>query len=147
MPYGNEIAMPAPYCPVMERDEVIIEMRETLGIPLMAFDRIPDELLDPEWELQKRLALGETLIPARYKELIGLAVAAACRCRYGILLHTEGARLHGASDGEVAEAVHYARYESGWSVALAGLQLDFQDFRREVERTIEFLARNRPPNS
>jgi AhpD family alkylhydroperoxidase len=129
----------------MERDEVIIEMRETLGTALMAFDRIPDELLDPEWEVQKRLTLGETVIPARYKELIGLAVAAACRCPYGILLHTEGARLHGASDAEVAEAVHYARHELGWSAAFSGLQVDFEEFRREVGRTIEFLARNRPP--
>lgn len=146
MQHGKETATPVSYRRLMQREEVILEMRETLGTALLAFDRIPDELLDPEWEVQKRLALGETLIPARYKELIGLAVAAACRCPYGILLHTEGARLHGAGDAEVAEAIHYARHESGWSVALAGLQVDFEDFRREVEQTIEFLARNRPPD-
>jgi AhpD family alkylhydroperoxidase len=126
----------------MGRRDVEEEMRETLGEVLGAFDRIPDEFLGPEWELMKRVQLGETLIPNKYKELIGLAIAAALRCRYGVLLHTEAARLHGASDAEVAEALHYAKLESGWSVHLAGLQVDYGDFAREVERTMAFLAKN-----
>jgi len=127
----------------MAREDVDREMRETLGTARVAFDRIPDELVGPEWDLMKRLQLGETLIPGRYKELIGLAVGAVFRCPYGILLHTEGARLHGASDAEIAEAVHYAKLESGWSVHLAGLQVDYDEFAREVERTAAFVAKNR----
>jgi AhpD family alkylhydroperoxidase len=126
----------------MSREAVEDEMRETVGTVLTAFDRIPDEFVGSEWELMKRVQLGETLIPNRYKELIGLAIAAVTRCRYGVLLHTEAARLHGASDAEVAEALHYAKLESGWSVHLAGLQVDYADFAREVERTMAFLADN-----
>jgi len=126
----------------MSREAVEDEMRETVGTVLTAFDRIPDEFVGSEWELMKRVQLGETLIPNRYKELIGLAIAAVTRCRYGVLLHTEAARLHGASDAEVAEALHYAKLESGWSVHLAGLQVDYDDFAREVERTMAFLADN-----
>jgi len=126
----------------MSREAVEDEMRETVGTVLTAFDRIPDEFVGSEWELMKRVQLGETLIPNRYKELIGLAIAAVTRCRYGVLLHTEAARLHGASDAEVAEALHYAKLESGWSVHLAGLQVDYGDFAREVERTMAFLADN-----
>ena len=126
----------------MGREDVDGEMRETLGTVLVAFNRIPDELVGPEWDLMKRLQLGETLIPGKYKELIGLAVAAVSRCPYGILLHTEGARLRGASDAEIAEAVHYAKHESGWSVHLAGVQVDYDEFAREVERTAAFLVRN-----
>lgn len=126
----------------MGREDVEQEMRETLGEVLSAFDRIPDEFVGPEWDLMKRVQFGETLIPNKYKELIGLAIAAVSRCRYGVRLHTEAARLHGASDAEVAEALHYAKLESGWSVHLAGLQVDYDDFAREVERTVTFLARN-----
>ena len=126
----------------MNRDDIHGDMRETLGEVLGAFDRIPDEFVGPEWELMKRVQLGETLIPNKYKELIGLAIAAVMHCRYGVLLHTEAARLHGASDAEVAEALHYAKLVSGWSVHLAGLQVDYDDFAREVERTMAFLARN-----
>jgi AhpD family alkylhydroperoxidase len=126
----------------MGREDIDGEMRETLGTVLVAFDRIPDEFAAPEWELMKRLQLGETLIPGKYKELIGLAIAAVSRCRYGIVLHTDGARLHGASDAEVAEAVHYAKLETGWSVHLAGLQVDYDAFAHEVARTVAFLAEN-----
>jgi AhpD family alkylhydroperoxidase len=126
----------------MGRQDIDREMKDTMGTVLVAFDRIPDELVTPEWDLMKRLQLGETLIPAKYKELIGLAVSAVSGCRYGILLHTEGARLHGASDGEIAEAVHYAKVESGWSIQLAGLQVDYEAFAREVERTVAFRVKN-----
>jgi AhpD family alkylhydroperoxidase len=126
----------------MGREDVEAEIRESFGEVLGAFDRIPDEVVGPEWELMKRVRLGETLIPNKYKELIGLAIAAVTRCRYGVLLHTEAARLHGASDAEVAEALHYAKLMSGWSVQLAGLQIDYGDFTREVERTMAFLAQN-----
>ena len=45
-------------------------------------------------------------------------------------------------DAEIAEAVHYAKLESGWSVHLAGLQVNYDEFAREVERTAAFLATN-----
>lgn len=126
----------------MGRQDIEGEMREALGEVLGAFDRMPDGFMGHEWELMKRVQLGETLIPNRYKELIGLGIAAVTRCRYGVLLHTEAARLHGASDAEVAEALHYAKLESGWSAHLTGLQTDYDAFAREVERTMTFLARN-----
>lgn len=126
----------------MDREQVEEEMRQTLGEVPGAFDRIPDEFVGPEWELMKRVQLGDTIIPNKYKELIGLAIAAVTHCRYGVMLHTEAARLYGASDAEVAEALHYAKLQSGWSVHLAGLQVDYEEFAREVERTMAFLANN-----
>jgi AhpD family alkylhydroperoxidase len=137
-----QIATVGRYRRRMGREQVEHEMTESLGGVLGSFDRIPDEFMSPEWELMKRVQLGETLIPNKYKELIGLAIAAVMRCRYGVLLHTEGARLHGATDAEVAEALHYAKLNAGWSVHLAGLQVDYAEFTREVERTMAFLAQN-----
>jgi AhpD family alkylhydroperoxidase len=124
----------------MSRTEVDREMREILGTVLASFDRIPDEFIDSEWDLLKRAQFGETLIPNKYKELIGLSVAAVSRCRYGTLLHSEAARLHGATDGELAEAVHYAKLVSGWSVSLNGLGPDYGVFADQVERIVAFMV-------
>lgn len=126
----------------MGREDVHQEMREILGTVLVSFDRIPDEFVDSEWDLVKRVQFGETLIPNKYKELIGLAVAAVSRCRYGTLLHTEAARLHGATDAELAEAVHYAKLVSGWSIQLTGLQVDQEEFAQQLEGAVAFLRRN-----
>jgi AhpD family alkylhydroperoxidase len=56
-------------------------------------------------------ALGtrKTLIPNKYKELLMLAVHAETRCRYCTLFHTEVARMFGATDEEIQEAVHLAK--------------------------------------
>jgi AhpD family alkylhydroperoxidase len=116
----------------MGREEVYGEMRQRLGTTLSSFDRIPDEFIDSEWDLFKRLGLGETLIPNKYKELIGVAVAAATRCRYSILLHSEMARARGATDAEVTEAVLHAKLVSGWSLYHSGLQEDSRRFADEV---------------
>ena len=55
------------------RADVETEIKETFGLVPSFFGRIPDSLLDLEWELMKRIELGETLIPNKYKELMGLA--------------------------------------------------------------------------
>lgn len=44
-------------------------------------------------------------IPAKYKELIAVAVAHTTQCPYCIDIHTANARKQGASDAELVEAV------------------------------------------
>jgi AhpD family alkylhydroperoxidase len=141
LPYRYEIATVGRYGPDMARDTVEREMEEMLGTVMSVLDRVPDELVDAEWQRFKRAQFSETLIPNRCKELIGVAVAAVLRCPYGLRLHTELARLHGATDAEVAEAVHYASLVVGWSTQMAGLGLDLADFAAEVDGTVRHLAR------
>jgi AhpD family alkylhydroperoxidase len=52
-----------------------------------------------------KAALAEGAIPAKYKELIALAVAFTTQCPYCIELHSNKAREKGASDPEIAESV------------------------------------------
>lgn len=52
-----------------------------------------------------RAALADGAIPAKYKELMALAVAFTTQCPYCIELHTAKATEHGASQSEIAEAV------------------------------------------
>jgi len=123
----------------MSRADVHVEMKELFGEVLPFVDLIPDQFIDSEWDLIKRVQFGETLIPNKYKELIGLAVSAATKCRYCALLHTEAAKLFGATDGEIEEAVHYTKLVSGWSTYINGMQVDYDEFKALVGRVVEHV--------
>lgn len=122
------------------RQHIEEEIRETIGLVPSFFDRIPDEFLGAEWHLFKRLELGETLIPNKYKELMGIAIHSETKCHYCTLFHTESAKLFGASDEEIQEAVHYAKMSLGWSAYLNGIQQDYDEFAEELEQIGEFLS-------
>ena len=116
------------------RGEVETEMKEMLGLVPSFFNRIPDRFLEAEWELFKGLELGETLIPNKYKELMGVAIHSETKCRYCILFHTECAKLFGATDEEIQEAAHYSKMSVGWSVYLNGTQEDYDRFADELRQ-------------
>jgi AhpD family alkylhydroperoxidase len=116
------------------RSEVEAEIKETLGLVPSFFDRMPDDTLDHEWQLFARMELGETLIPNKYKELLMLAVHSETRCRYCTLFHTEAARLFGATEEEIQEAVHLAKHTVAWSVYLNGLREDEDRFAQELDQ-------------
>lgn len=126
------------------RSEVEKEMKETLGLVPGFFQRVPDEFFDYEWELFKRLELGETLIPNKYKELMGIAIHSETKCRYCTLFHTEAAKLFGATDEEIQEAVHYAKMSVGWSAYLNGMQTDYDMFEEELERIVDHIKEKEP---
>lgn len=128
-----------------DRKEIENEIRETMGIVPSMFDRIPDRHLDAEWKLFRDMEFGETEIPNKYKELIGIAVHAETKCRYCTLFHTEAAKLFGATDEEIQEAVHYAKHTVGWSAYLNGMRQDYDEFRRELEQIGEHMSKEREP--
>jgi AhpD family alkylhydroperoxidase len=123
----------------MSRAEVESDIRQTLGLVLSVFDQVPDGLLEHEWESMKAIELSETLIPNKYKELIGVAVSGATRCRYCVYFHSEAARLFGASDDEIAEAALMAKHTMGWSTYLNAVQLDYATFTEEVDQAVEYV--------
>jgi len=55
-----------------------------------------------------KAALAEGAIPAKYKELMALAVAFTTQCPYCIEIHANKAREKGASDQEISEVVFVA---------------------------------------
>jgi len=121
------------------RDVVERDIKETLGLVPSFFNRIPDEAIDQEWTLFKRFELEETEIPNKYKELMMLAVHSETRCRYCTLFHTEVARMFGATDKEIQEAVHLAKHTVGWSVYINGMQTDYDQFTKELEQIGKYL--------
>ncbi|WP_179862383.1 carboxymuconolactone decarboxylase family protein [Longibacter salinarum] len=123
------------------RREIEKEMKEDLGLVPSFFDRIPDKYLDREWTLFKDFELGETLIPQKYKQLMGVALHSETKCTYCTLYHTEAAKLFGATDEEIQEAVHYAKSSLGWSAYLNGMRIDFDEFERELEQIAKHVEK------
>ena len=121
------------------RSEVEADIKETLGLVPEFFATIPDQYIDQEWQLFKSIELGETLIPNKYKELMGIALHAETKCHYCTLFHTEAAKLFGATDAEIQEAVHYAKTSLGWSAYLNGMQIDYESFKSEFKQIGEYL--------
>lgn len=122
------------------RQEIENEIQNTIGLVPSFFHEIPDRFLEREWSLFRDLELGETHIPNKYKELIGIAVHSETKCQYCTLFHTEAARLFGASDEEIQEAVHYAKHTVGWSAYLNGMQQDYDEFSRELHEMGSHLS-------
>jgi AhpD family alkylhydroperoxidase len=119
-----------------DRHEVDREIEETLGLVPEFFRRVPDYLLPTEWASFKNLQLSDsTAIPNKYKELIGLAVSGATRCRYCCYFHTEAARLFGATEDEIMEAALIAKNTMGWSTYLNTLQFDYAQFVTEFDQS------------
>jgi AhpD family alkylhydroperoxidase len=124
------------------RGAVEAEIKEMFGLVPSFFSKIPDEFLDLEWEMMKRLEFGETNIPNKYKELIGIGVHSETKCRYCTLFHTEAAKLFGATDAEIQEAVHFAKFTVGWSVYLNGIREDYDQFAEELGQITAYVAEN-----
>ena len=125
---------------IEDRDGVDRDIEETLGLVPEFFRRVPDYLLPTEWASFKSLQLSDqTAIPNKYKELIGLAVSGATRCRYCCYFHTEAARLFGATDDEVTEAALIAKNTMGWSTYLNTLQFDYDAFTEEFDQVTAYV--------
>ncbi|MEA2293372.1 MAG: hypothetical protein QOE86_1011 [Solirubrobacteraceae bacterium] len=125
---------------VADRHDVERDIQETLGLVPEFFQRVPDYLLPTEWASFKNLELSDqTAIPNKYKELIGLAVSGATRCRYCAYFHTEAARLFGATEDEIVEAALMAKHTMGWSTYLNTLQFDYDEFVREFDQIADHV--------
>jgi AhpD family alkylhydroperoxidase len=117
------------------RPDVDREIEETLGLVPEFMRRVPDYLVPTEWASFKNLQLSDqTAIPNKYKELIGLAVSGATRCRYCAYFHTEAARLFGASEDEITETALISKNTMGWSTYLNTLQFDYDEFVAEFDK-------------
>lgn len=101
--------------------------------------QVPDPALEGFWGQMRDFELAQTAIPNKYKDLIGLAVSGATRCRYCTLFHTEGARLNGATEVEIAEAATMGAATMGTSTFLNAMQVDYEQFKRETLEIVKYV--------
>jgi AhpD family alkylhydroperoxidase len=118
------------------------EIKQLFGQVPTWVKEVPDSALGGFWTLMRDFQLAETKIPNKYKELIGLGVSGATRCRYCALFHTEAARLNGATDEEIAEASMMAGFTMAASTFLNAQQVEYDDFRRETLEMIAYARQN-----
>ncbi len=120
------------------------EMKNLFGnVPTWAGE-IPESAVDGYWAMMRDFQLAETAIPNKYKELIGLGVSGATRCRYCALFHTEAAKLFGATDEEIAEAGWMAALTMAGSTFLNAQQVDHDTFRRETLDAVAYARAHAP---
>jgi AhpD family alkylhydroperoxidase len=120
------------------------EIKQAFGKVPSWIGELPNAALEGFWTTMRDFQLGETAIPNKYKELIGLGVAGATRCRYCALFHTEAARLFGASDAEIAEAAMMAAHTMAASTFVNAMQTDYDVFHRETLDAVAWVRAHNP---
>lgn len=124
------------------REQIYKEIESMFGLVPSMFKVVPDESLQMEWELFRQVQFVPGAIPNKYRELIGVAVSAISKCHYCAYFHTEVAKLNGATEAEIEDAVHYAKSSAGWSTYINGLQIDFAQFKKEVDQACAYVRAN-----
>jgi AhpD family alkylhydroperoxidase len=126
----------------MSKKELLADIKTTLGIVPGFFEMMPEDSLPMEWGLFKRYVLQpKSEIPPKYRELIGLGAAAAKQCWYCANFHTGVARLHGATDAEIEETIHLARFGASWSAYLNGSVYGHDKFMKEIQAVGKHLSK------
>jgi AhpD family alkylhydroperoxidase len=100
------------------------------------FNLFPEVGLAGAWTEFRDVMLGHTALDSKTKDLIGLGVAAQIPCRYCTYAHTEFAKLGGATEEEIREAVAMAALTRHWSTLVNGAQLDKPTFKKEIQRLV-----------
>lgn len=126
-----------------EYERTLNEIKETIGIVPGFMKALPQEVLIHDWPLWKKYSLDESEIPAKYRELMGLSVAANIKCPYCAFLHTAMARMAGATDDEIAETVFLASLTARWSAMLHAQQYDMKALEKEGEQIGNYLTKKR----
>ena len=115
----------------------IAEIQKTFGFVPDFFNSVAVQMLPSWWNGLTTFQLNPaTKLDGKTKELIGLAVAAQVPCEYCVYFHTEAARLNGATEEEIREAVGMAAITREGSTLLNGLQVDKAQFKKDVQRIV-----------
>jgi AhpD family alkylhydroperoxidase len=133
--------------PITDHATALADIEKTLGFVPTALQHLPQEAMIGFWKELKATLLSETLIPMKYKALIGLATSAHKHDEQGTRDHMELARIHQATDQEIHEALGVAAITGHWSTILNGMDTDMNSFRSDVDRILQNVSRNRDSES
>lgn len=122
-----------------KRAQIEKEVQAAFGLVPQWVGLIPEPAIEGFWRTMADFQLAETKIPNKYKELIGLAVSGATRCRYCQLFHVEAARLFGATEDEIAEAAMMGAHTMSASTFLNAEGIDYEDFKKETLQIVSNL--------
>jgi AhpD family alkylhydroperoxidase len=130
-------AKPAQSAPVTDAQSAYKDIQATLGTVPMMMKAFPEKAIAPAWLEMKNIELNpSTALAGKTKELIGLAVSAQIPCKYCIAFHTAAAKLDGATDEEIKEAVAMSALTRYFSTIVNGTLQDEAQFRREIDQAV-----------
>jgi AhpD family alkylhydroperoxidase len=122
------------------------DIEQTLGSVPTFFRLFPEAGVAGAWNEFKGVQLNPgTRLDGKTKELLGLAVAAQIPCQYCVYFHTAAAKLNGATDDEIREAVAMSAIVRHWSTVLNGMQVDLAGFKRETDTVLQAASRKAAP--
>jgi len=117
------------------------DIEQTLGSVPTFFKLFPEVGIAGAWAEFKAVQLNPaTKLDGKTKELIGLAVSAQIPCHYCVYFHTAAAKLNGATDQEIREAVGMAAISRHWSTVLNGMQVDTAAFKAETDTVLRLAG-------
>ncbi len=122
-----------------KRAQLEQEMVQAFGLVPEWSKLIPEPAAEGLWRVMADFQLAETKIPNKYKELIGLAVSGATRCRYCSLFHVEAARLNGATEEEINEACMMGAHTMSVSTFLNAEGVEYEQFKKELLKIVSHV--------
>ena len=115
----------------MNYQDTLEDVKATVGIVPGFMKALPEDVLMHDWPLFKKYSLGESAIPQKYRELMGLAVAANIKCPYCQAMHTDMAKGYGATEEELREVYYLASFTARWSAMIHAQHYPMEQFDRE----------------
>ena len=114
------------------------DMAQMLGFAPEFLKKFPEAGRAGAWREFRDVQLNpNTALSSKYKELAGLAVASQVPCKFCIIAHTEFAKLAGATDNEINEAIGMASLTRNLSTMMNGLQVDEAQFKRDIDKLVK----------
>ncbi len=130
-----------------DREATLKDIKKTLGLVPNFYSLYPPEGLVGAWEEMKNLQLNpNTALSGIDKELIGLAVAAQIPCHYCAYFHTKAAKLNGANDQQIREAIAISGIVRFWGAYFYGMKLNKEDFMKETDKIMEIQKERMKPD-
>jgi AhpD family alkylhydroperoxidase len=124
--------------PVVDAPSARKDLQQAWGAIPEFMRRFPDEALPGAWKEMRDVQMSpNTELSGKHKSLIGIAVAAQIPCSFCLAADTEFAKLEGATEREIAEAVAMAAITRHWSTYLNGVQTDEAEFKRDIDRLVK----------
>lgn len=118
------------------------EMKSMFGSVPVMFEKLPMHVRASAWEWFKATSNPDASIPSKYGELIGLAVASQIPCEYCVYAHTTMAKMLGATDEEIQEAVVKGAEVRHWSTILNGNHVSFESFKSNWDAILDHVKAN-----
>ena len=116
------------------------EIEQTYGHFFSMFKAIPKDALPGMWENFKAMQNPDNAIPPKYRELLQLAVASQIPCDYCIYYHVTVAKVYGATDEEIQEALAQGAQTRHWSMIIQGNQTDLEAWKSEVNASVKYMS-------